>query len=71
MSDVGPHMHRMLRAPLRAPVNANAKSVGTLPTPTFPILDIHEVAAGKLAARLASRDLLDAHHLPLRGGLDP
>lgn len=64
----------MLRAPLWDPVRANAKSVGTLPTPAFPILDIHELAAGKLAAllaRRASRDLFDAHHLLLRGGLDP
>ena len=74
MSGVGPHTHRMLRAPLRVPVHANAKSVGTLPAPTFPLLGIHEVAAGKLAARLASRasrDLFDAHHFLLRGGLDP
>ena len=64
----------MLRAPLWDPVRANAKTVGTLPTPAFPILDIHELAAGKLAAllaRRASRDLFDAHHLLLRGGLDP
>ena len=64
----------MLRAPLWDPVHANAKSIGMLPTPTFPILDIHEVAAGKLAAllaRRASRDLFDAHHLLLRGDLDP
>ena len=52
-------------------MHANAKSVATLPTPTFPILDIHEVAAGKLTARLASQDLFDAHHLLLRGGIDP
>ena len=52
----------MLRAPLWNP------------TPAFPILDIHELAAGKLAAllaRQASRDLFDAHRLLLRGGLDP
>ena len=64
----------MLRAPLWNPAHAAARAVGTLPTPTFPILDIHELAAGKLAAllaRRASRDLFDAHHLLLRGGLDP
>lgn len=64
----------MLRAPLWDPANAAAKPVGTLPTPTFPVLDIHELAAGKLAALLArrvSRDLFDAHHLLLHGGLDP
>lgn len=31
----------MLRAPLWDPAHANAKSIGGLPTPTFPILDIH------------------------------
>ena len=64
----------MLRAPLWNPTHAVAKPVGTLPTPAFPILDIHELAAGKLAAllaRRATRDLFDAHHLLLRGGLDP
>ena len=64
----------MLRAPLWNPTHAVAKPVGTLPTPAFPILDIHELAAGKLAAllaRRATRDLFDAHHLLLRGGLEP
>ena len=64
----------MLRAPLWNPTRIVAKPLGTLPTPAFPILDIHELAAGKLAAllsRRASRDLFDAHHLLLRGGLDP
>jgi len=63
----------MLRAPLWDAAPTAAKPVGTLPTPTFPVLDIHELAAGKLAAllaRRASRDLFDAHHLLLRGGLD-
>ena len=67
-------LNYMLRAPLWNPGHAVAKRVGTLPTPAFPILDIHELAAGKLAAllaRRASRDLFDAHHLLLRGGLDP
>lgn len=64
----------MLRAPLWNPTRAIAKPIGTLPTPAFPILDIHELAAGKRAAllsRRASRNLLDAHHLSFRGGLDP
>jgi len=54
----------MLRAPLWEPNHADAGPLGTLPTPAFPILDIHELAAGKLAAllaRRASRDLFDAH----------
>ena len=64
----------MLRAPLWNPTHAVARPVGTLSTPIVPILDIHELAAGKLAAllsRRASRDLFDAHHLLLRGGFDP
>ena len=63
----------MLRAPLWDAGPTTAKPVGTLPTPTFPVLDIHELAAGKLAAllaRRASRDLFDAHHLLVGGGLD-
>ena len=36
-------------APLWNPTHAVAKPVGTLPTPAFPTLDIHELAAGKLA----------------------
>lgn len=63
----------MLRIPLWAPERVHAKPIGGLPTPNFPILDIHELAAGKLAAllaRRASRDLFDAHHLLTRGSLD-
>ena len=37
------------------PTHAVARPVGTLPTLVFPILDIHELAAGKLAALLARR----------------
>ena len=39
-----------------------------------PVLDLHELAAGKLAALLsrhASRDLYDAHQLLTRATLDP
>lgn len=39
-----------------------------------PVLDVHELAAGKLAAllsRRASRDLFDVHHLLTRIDLDP
>jgi len=64
----------MLRVPLWDPAPAVAKPVGALPTPAFPVLDIHELAAGKLAAllsRRASRDLFDAHHLLLHGDLNP
>ena len=63
----------MLRLPLWLPKAVTAKPVGGLPTPEFPVLDIPELAAGKLAAllaRRASRDLFDAHHLLIRGGLD-
>lgn len=38
-----------------------------------PVLDIHELAAGKLSAlfnRTASRDLFDAHHLMTKMNLD-
>jgi len=46
------------------------RAVGTFQATDIPVLDIHELAAGKLAAllsRTASRDLFDASQL-LRGG---
>lgn len=62
----------MLRVPLWDPV------VRTSPTVIdrvvrFPVLDLHELAAGKLAAlvaRQASRDLFDARELARRDDLD-
>lgn len=65
----------MLRSPLW-PVDVRTPSAlpGVPPHGAFPILDPHELAAGKLAALLArgaSRDLFDARELLRPGTLDP
>ena len=63
----------MFRVPLWPVVMQDAK-VGSYSAKQIPVLDLHEVAAGKLAALLArhaSRDLFDAHQLLAHGGLDP
>lgn len=63
----------MFRVPLW-PVSLRDARVGSYAARQIPVLDLHEVAAGKLAAllaRRASRDLFDAHQLLTRGGLDP
>lgn len=64
----------MLRTPLW-PTEARTPHVlqGTSPHGAFPILDPHELAAGKLAAllaRCASRDLFDTRELLRPGTLD-
>ena len=64
----------MFRVPLW-PINLmDSKQVGSYQAPAVPILDIHEIAAGKLAAllaRQASRDLFDVHLLLTQQKLDP
>ncbi len=63
----------MLRTPLWPPKLADSKTVGSFSAKQVPILDLHELAVGKLAAlfaRNASRDLFDAHRLLQRGGMD-
>lgn len=60
----------LLRTPLWPVDRVDSRPVGTFLATDIPILDIHELAAGKLAAllsRTASRDLFDASQL-LRGG---
>lgn len=63
----------MFRVPLWPIVTRDA-AVGTSSARQIPVLDLHELAAGKLAALLArhaSRDLFDAHHLLTQTDLDP
>ena len=63
----------MLRTPLWAPTLADSKPIGSFGATNIPMLDIHELAAGKLAAlfsRAASRDLFDVRQLLGAGGLD-
>ena len=63
----------MLRTPLWPVERVDSRPVGTFRATNIPVLDIHELAAGKLAAllsRTASRDLFDASQLLRGGGLD-
>jgi hypothetical protein len=63
----------LLRTPLWPHVVSGSRPVGTFAAADVPILDLHELAAGKLAAlfaRNASRDLFDARELLRRGRLD-
>lgn len=56
----------MFRTPLWPIVHQDSRPVGSAVARNIPILDIHELAAGKLAALLARqtcRDLFDAHLL--------
>ncbi len=60
----------MFRIPFWPVTSMASVAVGTYSAAGIPVLDIHELAAGKLAAlfaRRASRDLFDAHQL-LTGG---
>ena len=62
----------MFRAPLWPVLELDAR-IGFISASRVSVLDLHELAAGKLAAlfaRHASRDLFDAHHLLTRGDLD-
>jgi len=64
----------LLRAPLWPVERVDSRPVGGFQATDIPVLDIHELAAGKLAAllsRTASRDLFDASQLLRGGGLDP
>lgn len=56
----------LLRTPLWLPMPADSKQVGSFGVTAVPMLDLHELAAGKLAAlfaRVASRDLFDVREL--------
>ncbi|SHK07432.1 hypothetical protein SAMN02745216_02838 [Desulfatibacillum alkenivorans DSM 16219] len=63
----------MFRLPLWPVVNGESKSVGSWVAHDIPLLDIHEIAAGKLAALFArrqARDLFDCYELFEKEGLD-
>jgi len=63
----------MLRTPLWDHTLSSSRPVGPFAVSDVPALDVHELAAGKLAAlfgRTASRDLFDARELLARGELD-
>lgn len=66
-------LNYIFRVPLWDVSVSNSRAVGSYGNVEFPVLDIHELAAGKLAAlmaRHASRDLFDAHQLLTKHALD-
>ena len=63
----------MFRVPLWSPTILDSHTIGSYKAQGIPVLDVHELAAGKLAALLArhaSRDLFDAHLLLTKGKLN-
>lgn len=63
----------LLRTPLWPVAAADSHTVGRFSASAVPVLDLHELAAGKLAAlfgRNASRDLFDVRELLCLDGLD-
>jgi predicted nucleotidyltransferase component of viral defense system len=64
----------MLRAPLWPVARVDSYPLGTVQAKDIPVVDIHELAAGKLAAllsRAASRDVFDASRLLRVTGIEP
>ena len=63
----------MFRVPLWPLLERDSHQVGSFSARQIALVDLHELAAGKLAALLArhaGRDLFDSHLLLTRGGLD-
>lgn len=63
----------MLRSPLWPLVTAHSRPVGSYSVKGIPVVDLHELAGGKLAtllSRHASRDLFDTHQLLTTQQLD-
>lgn len=66
-------LNMLLRTPLWPPVVTDSHPIGAFTARQVPVLNIHELAAGKIAAlfsRSASRDLFDIHNLLREPGLD-
>ena len=66
-------LNYMYRVPLWPVANRDSHEVGSWQVRQIPLLDIHELAAGKLAALLSrrkARDLFDSRLLFSLGGLD-
>lgn len=63
----------LLRVPLWPPTPLKSKALGEQQASDIPVLDLHELAGGKLAALLsrhAARDLFDAHRMLTKMNLD-
>lgn len=61
------------RAPLWSVTPTDSRGLAGYRATRVPLLDVHDLAAGKLAAllsRAASRDIFDAHHLLQRSDID-
>ena len=66
-------LNYMFRVPLWPVVSSDSRPVGSSQARAIPVLDIHELVAGKLAALLsrhASRDLFDVHQLLTHADLE-
>ncbi|MCL6546556.1 MAG: nucleotidyl transferase AbiEii/AbiGii toxin family protein [Bryobacteraceae bacterium] len=66
-------LNYLFRMPLWEPSVTDSRPVASFQASSIPLLDIHELAAGKLAALLArnaSRDLYDAHQMLTRFPLE-
>lgn len=71
---LGIDINFMFRVPLWPVTTCDSHPVGAWRARDIPVLDMHELAAGKLAALLArgqSRDLFDSHQILQMEGLDP
>jgi predicted nucleotidyltransferase component of viral defense system len=71
--DLKVDLNFMLRVPLWPVFKVDSRRIGPYEAKVFPVLDVHELTGGKLAAllaRRASRDLFDAHALLTGSGLD-
>jgi predicted nucleotidyltransferase component of viral defense system len=63
----------MFRTPLWPIDMKDSRTIGSYEIRQIPVLDIHEIAGGKLTALLtrhAARDLFDTHQLLIKGGLE-
>ena len=63
----------MFRTPLWPPTKSDSWPIGSYRATKVPVLDIHELAAGKMAAllaRSACRDLFDVREILSRKDLD-
>lgn len=66
-------LNYMFRVPLWPVTRKDSRPVGSFSANAIPVVDIHELAAGKMAAllsRQAGRDLFDVHRLLTAGKLD-
>ncbi len=72
--DLKVDLNFMFRVPLWSVIKMDSRRIGPSKARRIPVLDIHELAGGKLAAllaRRAGRDLFDVHALLTGSGLDP